>query len=150
MIFFLFIGVALFLVGCDNPKKFTGGGTLDSVAGCGEKANVGFVLNACKDPATLNFVYQDKADGVKMKGGDILGYKYYMGEKWIKVSYKSMSKDEPGEGEAKVTFKDKGEGNGEHGWVKIYVETGPFAGYFNMSFVDGNVQKHECNDDCDD
>ena len=146
----LFIGVGLFLIGCSaEPIKYTGGGTLDSVE-CGEKANIGFVLNNCKDPAHLRFVFQDKAafggDGLKMKGGEILT----LTNDGVKVTYKCMSKWCAGEtGEMWVTLVDEGEGNGDHGTVDINVTDGPFIGYENFSYISGNVQEHECNDECD-
>ena len=149
----LFIGAGLFLIGCSaEPIKYTGGGTLDSITKVeGEKANVGFVLNNCKDPAHLRFIYQDKfaygGDGLKMKGGEILEFDHFNG---VKVSYISMSKGSAGEdGEMWIILVDEGEGNGDHGSVDINVISGPFAGYENFSFISGNVQEHECNDECD-
>ena len=152
MMFALFIVAALLLSGCfEKPVKYTGGGTLDSICdGCddGEKANIGFVYNGCKDPAMVNFVFQDKCGGVKMKGGEIVDE---VSSDTIKVRYYSMMKDSAGEdGVVKITLGDWGEGNEPHGFVKIKVLSGPFDDYENWSMIEGNVQKHECNDDCDD
>jgi len=144
MMFALFIVAALLLTGCFEPAKYTGGGSLDSVV-CGEKANVGFVFNGCKEEPTANFVYQDKADGVKMKGGEILEWSPFSNE--LKLTYTSMNKDYPGDGVVKITVGDWGEGNEPHGFVKIKVKSGPYDDYENWAIIDGNVQRHECNDD---
>jgi len=143
----LFMGAALFLIGCSaEPIKYTGGGTIDSaVEG---KANIGFVLNNCKDPAHLRFIFQDKAAGVKMKGGEILEFTH---DEKVKVSYTSMMKDSFGEyGEMKITLVDLGEANGDHGTIDIEVTYGPFDGYENLSaIISGNIQEHECDNECD-
>lgn len=147
MISILFFGATLLLTGCfEKPVKYTGGGKLDSVE-CGEEANVGFVYNGCKIPAMVNFVYQDRAADVKMKGGEIVDE---ISSDTIKVTYTSMNKDNPGDGVVKITLGDWGEGNEPHGFVKIKVLSGPFDDYENWSIVTGNVQKHACNEECDD
>ena len=138
----LFLGVALLLTGCFESAKYTGGGSLDSVE-CGEKANFGFVFNACKDEAKGVFNYHDMADGVKMKGE----LKEIKGENEVTVYYRSTNPRERGDGVAKLEFYDMGEGNENHGWFKIKVYTGPFAGYRNEGIIQGNIQYHECNDE---
>ena len=135
----------LVFAGCIQPAKYTGGGSLDSVV-CGEKAHFGFVFNGCVDAicdATGEFNYHDKAAGVKMKGELYDAIK--SNAAW--VSYRSTNPQNRGEGLAKVTFTDLGEGNGFHGYLTIRVMNGPFEGYCNQGLVQGNIQYHDCYDD---
>ena len=141
----LVIGAVFLLVltGCWDPVKITGGGWLESaVEG---KANFGVVFNGCKDDATLNFTYHDKAAGVKLKGGlyEIID------EDTLKVEYRSTNPKDRGEGLAILTLVDNGEGTGEHGDLSIEIYSGPFAGYKNIGLINGNIQEHECNEDED-
>jgi hypothetical protein len=138
IIFFLFIGVALFLIGCKpDPAKFTGGG---SIICDGEKvANVGFVYNNCKEEPMLNLLYNDKDAGVKFKAGpDFIGTP----DGFLLTSY--TSKD--GDGTVQIWVKDLGEGNIPHGAIEMLILDGPLAPYFVAGIVEGNIQEHECDD----
>jgi len=64
-IFVLLVTVGLLGSSCELAK-YTGGGTIPGATS--GKANFGFNINGCKDPATSNITFHDKADGVKLKG----------------------------------------------------------------------------------
>jgi hypothetical protein len=137
IIIVLFVGVGLLLTGC--KVKYTGGGTIETCDD-GQKANFGFVFNSCKEDAIFNFLYNDKEAGVKFKGGDDFSFGF---GGIIIASY--TSKD--GDGTVQIYVEDLGEGNGNHGYVEIFVLSGPYAGYFNDGKVSGNIQEHECFED---
>ena len=82
----LFIVGSLFFIGCSDQVKWSGGGTLQSI-GDGT-ANIGFIFNNCCNQGHLNFIYQDKDAGIKMRGGEVLDHD----SNSVTVTYISMVK----------------------------------------------------------
>jgi hypothetical protein len=75
-------------------------------------------------------------------------HKFYClpGEIGIDVWYNSTNPKMPGDGSAVVCVEDGGEGKNanEKDEFRIFVLDGPYAGYFNKGYVQGNIQEHDC------
>jgi len=142
LIIVLFFVATLFLTGCiPEPAKFTGGGSI--ICGGEKVANFGFVYNNCKEDPMLNLLYNDKDAGVKFKAGpDFIGTP----DGFLLTSYTSKE----GDGTVQIWVEDLGEGNVPHGKIEVFVVSGPLFPYYAAGIVEGNVQEHECNEECDD
>lgn len=67
---------------------------------------------------------------------------------YVRVHYNSTNPRFRGDGEAIACVADKGEGiNAEDlDMVFVAVNSGPYCGYSNQGYVQGNIQAHECDD----
>jgi hypothetical protein len=170
----LILSTLLTLTGClvTVPGKITGGGWIPSISGMEkEKASFGFNANSCEglSYAEGHFNFRDKyADfpgGVKMNGEILEAYECEEQESgtstcycdgifeppWheISVYYRSTNPKRRGEGEAIICIKDNGEGENAVLADTAFAEvlSGPYVGYKNIGFVQGNVQSHECEEE---
>jgi hypothetical protein len=165
----LVLAAVVGLSGCAQGGKVTGGGWIPSASGeAGEKANFGFNAEECTpDEVKGHFNYHDKALEVKMNGpvidaGECVepfsnpnlslsclfctltfpGLPAY----GIEVAYRSTNPALPGTGNAIACVTDNGEGanatSADLG--RIFVLSGPYAGYQNAGPVQGNIQAHRC------
>ena len=136
---------ALLLVstGCIQPSYYAGGGWLYSDDG--SKANFGFLFNSCDlDNPQGTFNYVDRVAGVKMNGELTGGIEIGPWDVAV-VSYRSTNPKNRGEGQVQVTVVDMGEGTDMHGWLKVRVLTGPYAGYVKEGTLEGgNIQDYGC------
>ena len=146
IVFCAVIACAFMLSGC----KVTGGGWIESTE-CDGKANFGFV--AMMDDSCIPFIYtgkfnyHDKNAGLKMNGdvewgdaGLLGGWQCFGG------TYRSTNPKDPGDGSWCACVKDRGEGINEYGdgdEIKVWAYGGPYDGYYNRGYVQGNIQDHE-------
>jgi len=151
-IIFCVVLASLFtLSGC----KVTGGGWIGTAEPeCDGKANFGFVAMLDDDESTPRFIefkgklnFNDKCAGVKLNG-DVKFAITPGGEEWnlLGGTYRSTNPNNKGDGFWIVMVKDMGEGINEIGdgdEIRIRILSGPFAGYTNQGYVQGNIQAHD-------
>ena len=162
MFVFVILLPLLGLIACppgqEMTGKATGGGWVPST-GTG-KANFGFNVAKCSEESDIRgkVNYHDKSAGVKFNG-DIVDFIFCvnmgdceacpsgqeLGE--VVIEYKSTNPKKKGEGTAVACVVDRGEGVNEldpGDELRIVVKDGPFAGYENGGYVQGNIQFHHC------
>ena len=160
------------LVGCANPGKVTGGGSV--VGDDGEKLAT-FAVHADTCSGDLNAAqgrmnWVDQARDVKMNGtmtahavcvseqdwqgtwvaadcewcAGSLGY----GAELAYFDYRSTNPRAPGDGVGVACVKDNGEGSGNVDGDRLIlsVGSGVYAGYGASGRVRGNVQSHACHE----
>ena len=168
----LVVSILIFtVIGCANPGKVTGGGKLIGYDGT-PIAAFGFNGDTCDgdlNNPTGHFNYVDKEAGVKMNGplsghGVCVDPDQWEGE-WFALDclfspfpypvhlmyadYRSTNPANRGEGQLLAYVKDNGEGGKASGddQMQILVYSGPFAGYLEEGFVQGNIKQHTCEDE---
>lgn len=164
-----FVGL-LAATGCTRGKV-TGGGQVVDKEGT-QIANFGFNADSCvtgPESPEGHFNWVDTKSGVKMNGPltrmenclaskskicsncrDYFGTNTYT----MEVAYRSTNPKYPGEGIAYACVKDNGEGKevdpGDLVWVLVDDDPsvgGPYSGYSVIGLVQGNIQKHTCDED---
>ena len=168
-----FLMLAMVVSGCAEFGRVNGGGWLENHGG-GGTSNFGFNANGCDAvkvdhewvgiKGRFNFIDQSAYDeesypkgGVKIHGtvtgvaeceGDVLPFEcnFCEGGYAIRVDYDSTNPFARGNGQAKVCVYDNGEGINavRSDWLKIFVMSGPFEGYYNGGYTYGNIQAKAC------
>lgn len=147
------------IAGCAG--KVTGGGSLIGTAGHG---SFGVTADSCGKTTKGQFEYVDHDSVVKLHG-DVVGagqcvaglttcdcqalvpgFGLGFADYEIDSEYRSTNPQVPGGGHVIACVSDNGEGSKATGAdnASIHVVSGPFTGYNNIGYVQGNIQQHKC------
>lgn len=130
------------LVGCSQPVRIAGGGSLPSGEG---QAHFGFSVNTCGDHIRGQMTYVDMIRNVAVHGvvndalecvGDACNA-CSAGDVQVNMDVRSLDKTHPGWGTAVACVS-----GADH--MAVTFLTGPFKGYSNSGDVKGNLNFHDC------
>lgn len=147
---FFVTSILLVIGGLVGGCKVTGGGTIPSASNVeGEKATYTITanndgeycqFNAPKGKITYHDKYAPRWNRVDLHSNEII---YFDGEDAY-FKYNSTNPLHPGEGYAGAYFytTDQGE-NVKADYISIFVYDGPYEGYHNDGYIQGNLILHD-------